>query len=148
MKKIVCLAIVLAVFANVNTFSATRKSSSSKKNSSGQSQVEPVKVVLQFLREYVRNSYDYDSYLESTPLVTDKFRAKYYKEQNDYLNLYGFLDVNLLLKSQDAPEEYKLVSYDANKNIVVVKEKYNDYPKLKFQVKNINGKWVVDNYFD
>ena len=31
MKKIFCLAIVLAVFVNVNTFSATRKSSSSKK---------------------------------------------------------------------------------------------------------------------
>ena len=32
MKKIFCLATVLAVFVNINTFSATRKSNSQKDN--------------------------------------------------------------------------------------------------------------------
>ena len=148
MKKIFCLAIVLTVFTNVNTFSATRKLSSSKKSSSSQSQAEPVKVVLKFLSEYVRNSNDKDGYLERTPLITDKFRAKYYREQSAYLNENGFLDVDLMVKSQDPPEEYKLVSYDRNKNIITVKERDMDYPKLKFKVKNINGSWIIDDYLD
>lgn len=59
MKKIFCLAAILTLFANVNTFSATRKLSSSKKSSSSQSQAEPVKVVLRFLREYVSSGSDY-----------------------------------------------------------------------------------------
>ena len=52
MKKIFCLAIVLAVFVNVNTFSATRKSNSNKKNSSSQINSEAAQVALKFLKEY------------------------------------------------------------------------------------------------
>ena len=54
MKKIFCLAIVLAVFMNVNTFSATKKSSSKSKTRITQNKVlsEPEEIALNFINEY------------------------------------------------------------------------------------------------
>ena len=50
MKKVFCLAIILAVFANINTFSIVKKSNLSKTSSSKQAQAEPVKVAFNFLK--------------------------------------------------------------------------------------------------
>ena len=147
MKKIFCLAIVLAVFVNVNTFSATRKSSSSKKSSSSQSQSEPVRIVLKFLREYVKGG---DNYIENSNLVTDRFRAKYYKEVAEYIEKYGILEYVPIVGGQDPAENYALISYNPSTGMVVVKPVYpGDYvsdSKIKLKVKNINGKWIIDDY--
>ena len=68
MKKIFCLAIVLAVFMNVNTFSATRKSNSSKKNSSSQINSEAAQVALKFITEYSSMT-DNTEYMRNTKLI-------------------------------------------------------------------------------
>lgn len=147
MKKIFYLAIILAVFVNVNTFSATRKSSSSKKSSSSQSQSEPVRIVLKFLREYVKGG---DNYIESSNLVTDRFRAKYYKEVAKATEESGFLDYVPIVGGQDPAENYKLISYNSNTGMVIVRSVYpGDYvdnSKIQLKVKNVNGRWVIDDY--
>ena len=59
MKKIFCLAVVLVVFTNVNTFSATRKSNSVKNSSSVQNQSEAVRVALNVVNSLMkRNGFD------------------------------------------------------------------------------------------
>ena len=55
MKKVFCLAIVLAVFMNINTFSASKKSSSKRSNtSSTQINSEAPQVALKFVKEYTQ----------------------------------------------------------------------------------------------
>ena len=159
MKKIFCLAIVLAVFVNVNTFSATRKSNSSKKNSSSQIKSEAAQVALKFLKEYtevlennttgipndVSNPEDYDVryiYLKATNLITKRYRnelletivANYAEEDG------GGADPVLGL--QDFDTEWKIVSYNSkNGNVLLQGPTF----KVKVKVKNVNGKWLVDN---
>ena len=159
MKKIFCLAIVLAVFVNVNTFSATRKSNSNKKNSSSQINSEAAQVALKFLKEYtevlennttgipndVSNPEDYDVryiYLKATNLITKRYRnelletivANYAEEDG------GGADPVLGL--QDFDTEWKIVSYNSkNGNVLLQGPTF----KVKVKVKNVNGKWLVDN---
>lgn len=159
MKKIFCLAIVLAVFVNVNTFSATKKLSSSKKSSSSQINSEAAQVALKFLKEYtevlennttgipndVSNPEDYDVryiYLKATNLITKRYRnelletivANYAEEDG------GGADPVLGL--QDFDTEWKIVSYNSkNGNVLLQGPTF----KVKVKVKNVNGKWLVDN---
>ena len=83
MKKIFCLAIVLAVFVNVNTFSATKKSSSKSKTRITQNKVlsEPEEIALNFINEYVdyENSemYRKPEIIYNSPLFTDRFKEMY-----------------------------------------------------------------------
>ena len=159
MKKIFCLAIVLAIFVNVNTFSATRKSNSSKKNSSSQINSEAAQVALKFLKEYtevlennttgipndVSNPEDYDVryiYLKATNLITKRYRnelletivANYAEEDG------GGADPVLGL--QDFDTEWKIVSYNSkNGNVLLQGPTF----KVKVKVKNVNGKWLVDS---
>ena len=83
MKKIFCLAIVLAVFVNVNTFSATKKSSSKSKTRITQNKVlsEPEEIALNFINEYAdyENSemYRNPEIIYNSPLFTDRFKEMY-----------------------------------------------------------------------
>lgn len=83
MKKIFCLAIVLAVFVNINTFSATKKSSSKSKTRIIQNKVlsEPEEIALNFINEYVdyENSemYRNPEIIYNSPLFTDRFKEMY-----------------------------------------------------------------------
>lgn len=83
MKKIFCLAIVLAVFVNINTFSATKKSSSKSKTRITQNKVlsEPEEIALNFINEYVdyENSemYRNPEIIYNSPLFTDRFKEMY-----------------------------------------------------------------------
>ena len=162
MKKIFCLAIVLAVFVNVNTFSATRKSSSSKKSSSSQINSEAAQVALKFIEEYTEilendlenntgdipdasNPEDYDVryiYLKATNLITKRYRnelletivANYAEEDGG--------GVDPVLGLQDFDTEWKIVSYNSkNGNVLLQGPTF----KVKVKVKNVNGKWLVDN---
>ena len=144
---------------NVNTFSATRKSNSSKKNSSSQINSEAAQVALKFLKEYtevlennttgipndVSNPEDYDVryiYLKATNLITKRYRnelletivANYAEEDG------GGADPVLGL--QDFDTEWKIVSYNSkNGNVLLQGPTF----KVKVKVKNVNGKWLVDN---
>ena len=160
MKKIFCLAIVLAVFMNINTFSASKKSSSKRSNtSSTQINSEAPQVALKFLKEYtevlesdmtgipndVSNPEDYDVryiYLKATNLITKRYRnelletivANYAEEDG------GGADPVLGL--QDFDTEWKIVSYNSkNGNVLLQGPTF----KVKVKVKNVNGKWLVDN---
>ena len=83
MKKIFCLAIVLAVFVNVNTFSATKKSSFKSRTRTTQNKVlsEPEEIALNFINEYA----DYENsemhrnpeIIYNSPLFTDRFKEMY-----------------------------------------------------------------------
>ena len=147
MKKLFCLALILSIFVNVNTFSVTRKSSSGKKSSSGQVQAEAVRVVLRFLKEYANLG---PGYIDDTNLISDKFRTKYYKEKEKYIEENGIMDYVPIVGGQNPSENYKLISYNQNTGIVVVKavysESYIDTSKIQLKVKNINGKWIIDDY--
>ena len=147
MKKLFCLALILSIFVNVNTFSVTRKSSSGKKSSLGQGQAEPVRVVLRFLKEYANLG---PGYIDDTNLISDKFRTKYYKEKEKYIEENGIMDYVPIVGGQNPSENYKLISYNPNTGIVVVKavysEGYIDTSKIQLKVKNINGKWIIDDY--
>ena len=83
MKKIFCLAIVLAVFANINTFSATKKSSFKSKTRTTQNKVlsEPEEIALNFINEYAdyENSemYRNPEIIYNSPLFTDRFKEMY-----------------------------------------------------------------------
>ena len=147
MKKIFYLAAILTLFANVNTFSATRKLSSSKKSSFSQSQAEPVKVVLRFLREYVSSGSDY---IDNTDLISEKFRTKYYKERARAIEENGILDYVQIVGNQDPAEDYDVVSYNPNTGVIVLKSVYSGYDgesdSIKLKVKQVNGKWIIDDY--
>ena len=83
MKKIFCLATVLAVFVNINTFSATKKSSSKSKTRITQNKVlsEPEEIALNFINEYAdyENSemYRNPEIIYNSPLFTDRFKEMY-----------------------------------------------------------------------
>ena len=86
MKKIFCLAIVLAVFVNVNTFSASKKSNSTKNSSSVQNQPEAVKVALNVVNSLMkRNGFNGPSLISSetqdwvygNSRFTDDFKTEY-----------------------------------------------------------------------
>ena len=83
MKKIFCLATVLAVFVNINTFSATKKSSSKSKTRITQNKVlsEPEEIALNFINEYAdyENSemYRKPEIIYNSPLFTDRFKEMY-----------------------------------------------------------------------
>ena len=147
MKKVFCLAIILAVFANVNTFSAVKKSNLNKTSSSKQVQAEFVKVAFRFLKEYVNSGPDY---IDNSNLISDKFRTKYYKKKEKYIEENGIMDYVPIVGGQNPSENYKLISYNPNTGIVVVKavysEGYIDTSKIQLKVKNINGKWIIDDY--
>ena len=147
MKKLFCLAFIITVFVNVNTFSVTKKSSASKKSPSGQTQTEPVRVVLRFLKEYANLE---PGYIDNTNLISDKFRTKYYKEKAKYIEENGIIDYVPIVGGQNPSENYKLISYNPNTGMVVVKPVYAGYDseieEIKLQVKQVNGKWIIDDY--
>ena len=159
MKKIFCLAIVLAVFVNVNTFSATKKSSSSKKNSSSQINSEAPQVALKFVKEYtqVLESYLGDSnpayrnhdarysYLESTNLITKRYRNELLETIVENYAAEDGGGGDPVLGYQDFDTEWKIVSYNSkNGNVLLQGPTF----KVKVKVKNVDGKWLVDNSGD
>ena len=142
MKKMFCLAIVLAVFVNVNTFSATRKSNSSKKNSSSQINSEAAQVALKFITEYSSMT-DNTEYMRNTKLITEKLRSEYFQIFADAYLDDDIVDVDSIIDGQDAPSKYKIISYNSKTGLVVVQG--IDWKKqIKLKVKKINGKWLVD----
>ena len=142
MKKIFCLAIVLAVFVNVNTFSATRKSNSSKKNSSSQINSEAAQVALKFITEYSSMT-DNTEYMRNTKLITEKLRSEYFQIFADAYLDDDIVDFDSIIDGQDAPSKYKIISYNSKTGLVVVQG--IDWKKqIKLKVKKINGKWLVD----
>ena len=142
MKKIFCLAIVLAIFVNVNTFSATRKSNSSKKNSSSQINSEAAQVALKFITEYSSIT-DNIEYMRNTKLITEKLRSEYFQIFADAYLDDDIVDVDSIIDGQDAPSKYKIISYNSKTGLVVVQG--IDWKKqIKLKVKKINGKWLVD----
>ena len=142
MKKIFCLAIVLAVFMNVNTFSATKKSSLSKKSSSSQINSEAAQVALKFITEYSSMT-DNTEYMRNTKLITEKLRSEYFQIFADAYLDDDIVDVDSIIDGQDAPSKYKIISYNSKTGLVVVQG--IDWKKqIKLKVKKINGKWLVD----
>ena len=108
MKKIFCLAIVLAVFVNVNTFSASKKSNSTKNSSSVQNQPEAVKVALNVVNSLMkRNGFNGPSLISSetqdwvygNSRFTDDFKTEYENiKKIKYLLLYIFYYILFFLK--------------------------------------------------
>lgn len=162
MKKIFCLAIVLAVFVNVNTFSATRKSNSNKKNSSSQINSEAAQVALKFLKEYtevlennttgipndVSNPEDYDVeyiYFKTTDLITERFRNELLKLTVECYSEEDGCGADLITGHQYYDPKLKILSYNSNKGIVIIQGVDMPDFKVKVKVKNVNGKWLVDN---
>ena len=162
MKKIFCLAIVLAVFVNVNTFSATRKSNSNKKNSSSQINSEAAQVALKFLKEYtevlennttsipndVSNPEDYDVeyiYFKTTDLITERFRNELLKLTVECYSEADGCGADLITGHQYYDPKLKILSYNSNKGIVIIQGVDMPDFKVKVKVKNVNGKWLVDN---
>ena len=142
MKKIFCLAIVLAVFMNVNTFSATKKSSLSKKSSSSQINSEAAQVALKFITEYSSMT-DNTEYMRNTKLITEKLRSEYFQIFADAYLDDDIVDFDSIIDGQDAPSKYKIISYNSKTGLVVVQG--IDWKKqIKLKVKKINGKWLVD----
>jgi len=142
MKKIFCLAIVLAVFMNVNTFSATKKSSLSKKSSSSQINSEAAQVALKFITEYSSMTDDTE-YMRNTKLITEKLRSEYFQIFADAYLDDDIVDFDSIIDGQDAPSKYKIISYNSKTGLVVVQG--IDWKKqIKLKVKKINGKWLVD----
>jgi hypothetical protein len=142
MKKIFCLAIILAVFMNVNTFSATKKSSLSKKSSSSQINSEAAQVALKFITEYSSIT-DNIEYMRNTKLITEKLRSEYFQIFADAYLDDDIVDVDSIIDGQDAPSKYKIISYNSKTGLVVVQG--IDWKKqIKLKVKKINGKWLVD----
>ena len=88
MKQIVWLVGVLVVFANVNTFSATRKSNSQKDNILNKLS-EPERIATEFLNEYVKKDKQYTSaedseeklanWIYENKILTDSFKTEYSK---------------------------------------------------------------------
>ena len=157
MKKIFCLAIVLAVFMNINTFSASKKSSSKRSNTSAtQINSEAPQVALKFVKEYtqVLESYLGDSnpayrnhdarysYLESTNLITKRYRNELLETIVENYAAEDGGGGDPVLGYQDFDTEWKIVSYNSkNGNVLLQGPTF----KVKVKVKNVNGKWLVDN---
>ena len=135
MKKIFCLAIVLAIFVNVNPFPATRKSNSSKKNSSSQINSEAAQVALKFLKEYTEVLEN-----NTTGIPNDVSNPEDYDVEYIY-----FKTTDLITGHQYYDPKLKILSYNSNKGIVVIQGVDMPDFKVKVKVKNVNGKWLVDN---
>ena len=167
MKKIVYLAIILAVFANINTFSATKKSSSKSKTRITQNKVlsEPEKIALSFINEYA--DYDNEMYknpevIYNSPLFTDRFKEMYRNSliANFFLNCdeYGssmegctdngiddeqreFSEIYggtiLAYQGQDMPSKYSLLNYNEKTGIVYLKGEDWPHPNYRVLVKMV-----------
>ena len=144
-RKVFYLILFLLVLSVMPLSSATKKSSKSG-SSSSQSQPEPVRVVLKFLEEYITGD---NNYIENSKLVTDKFKAKYFREVAKAFEEDGILDYVPIVGGQDPAENYRLDSYNPETGIVIVNSVYPEFvasDKIKLKVKKINGKWFVDDY--
>mgnify|MGYP001001892179 CR=1 FL=1 len=89
-------------------------------------------------------------YIDNSNLISDKFRAKYHKEVEDYIAENDIIDYVPIVGGQDPSENYELISYDQNTGMVVAKPVYPGFDgeaeEVKLIVKNINGKWIIDDY--
>ena len=136
MKKIVCLAIVLAVFVNVNTFSASKKSNSTKNSSSVQNQPEAVKVALNVVNSLMkRNGFNGPSLISSetqdwvygNSRFTDDFKT-------EYSNYVTGLNMDYVCSEDVDDERPDCVSYyDLSNEEQQFYDKYGFYPFQKGQ---------------
>jgi len=136
MKKIFCLAIVLAVFVNINTFSATRKSNSVKNSSSVQNQPEAVRVALNVVNSLMkRNGFDGPSltssetqnWVYSNSRFTDDFKT-------EYSNYVTGLNMNYVCSEDVDDERPDCISYyDLSNEEQQFYDKYGFYPFQKGQ---------------
>ena len=131
MKKIFCLAIVLAVFMNINTFSASKKSNSTKNSSSVQNQPEAVKVALNVVNSLMKRngingpsliSSDTQSWVYNNSKFTDDFKT-------EYSNYVTGLNMNYVCSEDVDDERPDCVSYeDLSYEEQVFYDKYGFYP--------------------
>ena len=136
MKKIFCLAIVLAVFVNVNTFSASKKSNSTKNSSSVQNQPEAVKVALNVVNSLMkRNGFNGPSLISSetqdwvygNSRFTDDFKT-------EYSNYVTGLNMDYVCSEDVDDERPDCVSYeDLSYEEQVFYDNYGFYPFLSGQ---------------
>ena len=136
MKKIFCLSIVLAVFVNINTFSATRKSNSVKNSSSVQNQSEAVRVALNVVNSLMkRNGFDGPSltssetqnWVYSNSRFTDDFKT-------EYSNYVTGLNMNYVCSEDVDDERPDCISYyDLSNEEQQFYDKYGFYPFQKGQ---------------
>ena len=136
MKKIFCLVVVLVVFTNVNTFSATRKSNSVKNSSSVQNQSEAVRVALNVVNSLMkRNGFDGPSltssetqnWIYSNSRFTDDFKT-------EYSNYVTGLNMNYVCSEDVDDERPDCISYyDLSNEEQQFYDKYGFYPFQKGQ---------------
>lgn len=136
MKKIFCLVVVLVVFTNVNTFSATRKSNSVKNSSSVQNQSEAVRVALNVVNSLMkRNGFDGPSltssetqnWVYSNSRFTDDFKT-------EYSNYLTGLNMNYVCSEDVDDERPDCISYyDLSNEEQQFYDKYGFYPFQKGQ---------------
>lgn len=136
MKKIFCLAIVLTVFTNVNTFSASKKSNSTKNSSSVQNQPEAVKVALNVVNSLMkRNGFNGPSLISSetqdwvygNSRFTDDFKT-------EYSNYVTGLNMDYVCSEDVDDERPDCVSYyDLSNEEQQFYDKYGFYPFQKGQ---------------
>ena len=157
MKKVFCLAIVLAISVNINTFSANKKPSGKRSNtSSTQINSKAPQVALKFITEYTqvlknyssdldsayRNHDDRYSYLETSNLITKRFKNELLEKIVKDYAVASNSKTDPVLGLQDFDTEWKIVSYNfKNGNVLLQGPTF----KVKVKVKNVNGKWLVDN---
>lgn len=157
MKNIFCLAIVLAVFVNVNTFSASKKSSSSNKSSSVQNQPEAVRVALNIVNTLVENdpliiSVETQEWIYNNPKFTDDFKTEYSNYvaafnmdicdedinkidgcsyfddlEDEEKEFYNKYGLDPFGQGQDIPTGFKLVRYNEKDGYVIVKPESGDH---------------------
>ena len=136
MKKIFCLVVVLVVFTNINTFSATRKSNSVKNSSSVQNQSEAVRVALNVVNSLMkRNGFDGPSltssetqnWVYSNSRFTDDFKT-------EYSNYVTGLNMNYVCSEDVDDERPDCISYyDLSNEEQQFYDKYGFYPFQKGQ---------------
>ena len=136
MKKIFCLAVVLVVFTNVNTFSATRKPNLVKNSSSVQNQSEAVRVALNVVNSLMkRNGFDGPSltssetqnWVYSNSRFTDDFKT-------EYSNYVTGLNMNYVCSEDVDDERPDCISYyDLSNEEQQFYDKYGFYPFQKGQ---------------
>ena len=166
MKKLFCLAIVLAVFVNVNTFSASKKSNSTKNSSSVQNQPEAVRVALKIINTFLKKEILSDgtadlaltatetqNWVYNNPKFTDDFKTEYSNYvaatnmnicEKEFYDKYWFHPFG---QGQDIPTGFELVRYNEKDGYVIVKPKSGDHwNKYLMYIKVINkdGQWKVD----
>ena len=136
MKKIFYLAIVLTVFVNVNTFSATRKSNSVKNSSSIQNQPEAVRVALNVVNSLMKRngsdgpsltSSETQNWVYSNSRFTDDFKT-------EYSNYVTGLNMNYVCSEDVDDERPDCISYyDLSNEEQQFYDKYGFYPFQKGQ---------------